>query len=255
MKKIPLACQLYSVHRSMAKDFEGTVREVAKAGYEGVEFYGGLKTWTAEQINAVIKETGLKICGWHSSIDDFSAENIKSTIAFHKAIGNVSVVVPGLPAEMTATAAAWHKTAERFNEIVKVLKEEGMYTGYHNHFTEFTPVDGEIPWDILATETDPAFALQIDNGNAMSGGADPMVYLKKYPGRARTFHFKPYSKANGFDVTPTVDDDVPYEETIAELVRQNATEWVIAEYETEKLYTDIEGVKIFYKNLSKLLEG
>lgn len=255
MRRIPLACQLFSVHRSMAKDLPGTVREVAKAGYTGVEFYGSLKTWSVDQIKAAMDETGLKICGWHSSIDDFSPENLKNTIAFHKAIGNISVVVPGLPEDMTASATAWHRTAERFNEIVKILKEEGMYTGYHNHFTEFTPIDGETPWDILATETLPEFVLQIDNGNAMYGGADPMVYLKKYPGRARTFHFKPYSKTNGFDITPTVDDDVPYQETIDELLRQNATEWVIAEYETEKLYTDIEGVKIFCRNLDNILEG
>lgn len=254
MNRIPLACQLYSVRNSLTKDFEGTMREVAAAGYQGVEFYGALSMWDPEKINAICKETGLQVVGWHSSIDDFSPENIKNTIAHHKSIGNKTMVVPGLPEEMTASAAAWHKTAERFNEIAKILREEGMFTGYHNHFTEFTPVDGEIPWDILAGETDADFILQIDNGNAMHGKADPLAYLRKYPGRARTFHFKPYSFTKGFDVTPGVDDDVPWQETADELFSQGATDWIIAEYETEALYSDIEGVRICAKNLGKFLQ-
>lgn len=47
---------------------------------------------------------------------------------------------------------------------------------------------------------------------------------------------------------------MPWKETADELFKQNATEWVIAEYETEALYNDIEGVKICAKNLGKFLE-
>lgn len=246
-----MACQLYSVHKSLAQDFEGTVRKVAAAGYTGVEFFGAL-SYPTERVKAILSETGMEVCGWHSAITDFSAENIENTIAYHKAIGNKRMVVPGLPKEMTCSAAAWHETAKTFREIGKRLAAEGMRTGYHNHFTEFTPVDGEIPWDILATETDENFILQIDNGNAMHGGADPLMYLKKYPGRANTYHFKPYSFTKGYDVVPG-EDDVPWKETVAELYKQNATEWVIAEYETEALYPDVEGVKVCYDNLSILL--
>ncbi|MBO4367843.1 MAG: TIM barrel protein [Clostridia bacterium] len=253
MFRIPFACQMFSVHKALADDFEGTVRAVAKAGYTGVEFFGGLAR-PAAQVKAILEETGLKIVGWHSSVDDFSEENFAKTIAYHKELGNKSVVIPGLPAEMTSSAAAWHKTAAFFTKLAARLADEGMWTGYHNHFTEFTPVDGEIPWDILASETPAAFALQIDNGNAMHGGADPMVWLKKYPGRARTFHFKPHSAEKGFDVTPGVDDDIPWQATVDELIRQGATEWVIAEYETEALYSEVEGVKVCYDNLGKFLK-
>lgn len=253
MKRIPFACQLYSVRRSLADDFSGTMRAVAAAGYEGVEFFGALSQWTTEQIRSACAKTGLKVIGWHSGIEDFSPENIRATIAFHKAIGNYTAVIPGLPRHMTGSAAAWHKSAERFNEIVRILRDEGMYTGYHNHYVEFSVVDGEMPWDIIATETDQDFILQIDNGNAMRGKADPLLYLRKYPYRARTFHFKPYSYTKGYDVTPGVDDDVPWQETAEELFAQNATDWVIAEYETEALYTDTEGVRICAQNLGRFL--
>ena len=251
MGKLPMACQLFSVHKSLATDFEGTMRKVAAAGYTAAEGFGGLDR-PVEQVKAILDETGIQLIGWHSSIDVFSPENLKNTLAYHKTLGVKTLVVPGLPQEMTCSAAAWHATAARFREISKILADEGMATGYHNHFTEFTPVDGEIPWDILATETDDSFILQIDNGNAMHGGADPLHYLKKYPGRARTFHFKPYSLTKGFDVVPG-EDDVPWAETVAELKKQGKTEWVIAEYETEVLFTDTEGIRVCYDNLSKFL--
>ena len=249
MGAIPMACQLYSVHKSLAQDFEGTVRKVAAAGYTGAEGFGGLDR-PVEQVKAIMEETGLQLIGWHSGINAFDPENIKKTIAYHKALGVKTLVVPALPAEMTCSAAAWHATAKRFREISRILADEGMVTGYHNHYTEFTPVDGEIPWDIIATETDESFILQIDNGNAMHGGADPLYYLKKYPGRARTFHMKPHSATKGFDVVPG-EDDVPWAETVAELKRQGKTEWVIAEYETEALFPDVEGIRVCYEKLSK----
>src|ERR1039458_552920 len=38
-KKIPIGLELYSVREALAKDLMGTVRAVAKMGYEIVEFY------------------------------------------------------------------------------------------------------------------------------------------------------------------------------------------------------------------------
>ena len=37
-KKYPIGLELYSVRGALAKDLPGTLREVAKLGYEAVEF-------------------------------------------------------------------------------------------------------------------------------------------------------------------------------------------------------------------------
>ena len=45
-KRIPVGLELYSVRDMLAKDLMGTVREVAKQGYEVVEFYSPYQAWT-----------------------------------------------------------------------------------------------------------------------------------------------------------------------------------------------------------------
>ncbi|MGI6172541.1 MAG: sugar phosphate isomerase/epimerase family protein [Christensenellales bacterium] len=249
MKRIPIAVQLYSVHKSMAKDMEGTIRAVAEIGYKGVEFYSGVEK-DAPRVRKILQETGLRVVGWHSAWDDLTQEHIDDTVRFHKEIGNDCIVVPGLPAEMTADAAAWSRTAALFSAAQKALTANGLHMGYHNHNTEFTPISGEdTPWDIIAKRTPPEFILQLDNGNAMSGGADPLKYLKKYPGRARTIHLKPYSFTTKFD-TMIGEDDVQWIETFEEIERQNATRWYIMEYESEALYpSDIEGIRVCFEKL------
>jgi sugar phosphate isomerase/epimerase len=56
-------------------------------------------------------------------------------------------------------------------------------------------IDGQVPYDILIERMDPSVTrLQLDVGNMIIGGGDPMAYLAKYQNRYWSFHVK--------DVTP-----------------------------------------------------
>jgi len=248
MKKIPVGVGIFSVHKALFDDFEGSLRKIADMGYEGVEFFSAVEK-DAPRVIAILNETGLKVCGWHSSIDDLSDENFDATVAFHKMIGNTSIVVPGLPHEMTKDAAAWRETAKLFEKLAKKLAKEGITLGYHNHAAEFQPLDdGSYAWDIMAGAE--GVILQLDNGNALSGGADTLAYLRKYPGRAKTIHFKPYSLKDGFS-TMIGEDDIPWAETFAEVEKQGATDWILVEYEDEK-YDEFEGIRLCLERLKAM---
>lgn len=248
-KKIPIGLGLFSVRHSLEKDLEGTLKKVKAIGYEAVEFFGMIYQ-DAPRVKAALEGAGLPIVGWHTPINIYGDDVISDTIAFHKTIGNPNLVIPGLPDEMTADAAAWHKTAERMEQIAQKLKKSGLTFGYHNHHTEFKPLDsGERAWDILASGA-PSLNLQIDNGNALNGGADTLALLKKYPGRSKTIHLKPYSLADGFS-TMIGRDDIPWAETFAELESQNVTDWALIEYEDE-LYDEFEGVRLCFEALKAM---
>src|SRR4051812_49129820 len=45
-KKYPIGLELYSVRGELSKDFPGTLRQVAKIGYEVVEVYAPYFAWT-----------------------------------------------------------------------------------------------------------------------------------------------------------------------------------------------------------------
>jgi sugar phosphate isomerase/epimerase len=234
--------ELYSVRGDLERDFVGTLQAVKDMGYEAVEFFGAYAR-PAEEVAAALTKTGLVCCGWHTPFDHVQDDRLDAAIAYNKAIGNRNIVIPGLPRENTASPEAWRKTAEFFNGLSRELTLQGMTVGYHNHSSEFVKLDGQTPYDIFFDNTDRAVVMQLDNGNALSGGADVCAYVRKYPGRARTVHLKPYSLRDGFD-TMIGRDDIPWTEFMGLCQSVGGTQWYIVEYESEKLYEPLEGVRL-----------
>ena len=248
MSEPRIAVQLYSVRHDLEKDLPGTLKAVREMGYEGVEFYGGYIR--PEVLLKGLDDSGLKIVGWHTPITNIMPGLIEAAILYNKRIGNNSLVVPALPAQYTENREGWLKAAEILNNAGKRLAEEGMYTGYHNHHTEFSLVEGETPWDILAVATDKNVSLQMDTGNCMHGAGDPLALVRKYPGRSRNLHLKPYSKADGFATMVGRDDtDWPAIKSICK--GDDVIEWLIVEYESEALHTPLEGVRLCHKVLKE----
>ncbi len=62
--KIPVGLELYSVREELKRDAEGTVRAVAKMGYQCAEFYAPYFDWTesqTKQIRKVLDESGIEV--------------------------------------------------------------------------------------------------------------------------------------------------------------------------------------------------
>ncbi|HEY3283184.1 MAG TPA: sugar phosphate isomerase/epimerase [Armatimonadota bacterium] len=253
MARIPIALELYSVREDLSKDLRGTLKQVAKMGYEGVEF-AGHPEHSPEEYKAALDEAGLVCCSWHTPIDQVQPDKLAATIALNKAVGNRSLIIPGLPGEYTSTKEAWLKTAALFNELTDKLAAEGMFTGYHNHHTEFQPMDGSTPWDIFFGATRKEVVTQLDTGNARYGGADPVSLLEAYPGRAISVHLKPFSSADakggaekGYEAI-IGQDDSDWEGIFRVCETTGGTQWYIVEYESSA-YPPLEAVERCLKAL------
>jgi sugar phosphate isomerase/epimerase len=229
MPRIPIALQLYSVRHDCEEDLPGTLKAVAEMGYEGVDF-AGYYGYDAPTIRTMLDDLGLKAAGCHTGIPTLLGDELQKTVAFNHILGNKYLIVPGLPESYRDSRDAWRRTAEVFNEIAAKLKPEGMFTGYHNHHIEFTPLDGELPWDTFFGNTVPEVVMQIDLGNALHGGGDPVAILKRYPGRARTVHLKAYAATN--DKALIGEDDVDWAEVFRVCEVDPVTEWYIVEQES-----------------------
>ena len=248
MKKIPVGVGLFSVRHALEKDLEGSLQKVKDIGYEAVEFYGTIYP-DAPRLNAALKAAGLKVVGWHVPYGNFLDDKLEDTMAFHKAIGNPNLVVPGLPQEMTCNAAAWRESAQWMQKVAQRVKAEGFSFGYHNHHSEFTPLEGGLSaWEIVAAQ--PDIMLQLDNGNALAGKGDTVALIKQYPGRYKTVHLKPYSLTDG-NSTMIGKDDIPWLETFEALESQGATDYVLVEYEDE-IYEEFEGIRLCFEALKAI---
>lgn len=245
---IPIALQLYSVRQLCAQDLPGTLAAVAKMGYVGVEF-AGYHGRSAQELKKLLDDNGLKVAGTHIGIDTLLGDQLERTIEFNRIIGNKFLIVPGLPEERRNSRAAWLETARLMNEAAERAAPHGMRVGYHNHWVEFQPLEGELPWDTFFSNTRPEVVMQLDTGNALHGGADPIPFLRKYPGRAATVHLKEYSASN--EKALIGEGDVRWDEFFSLCESIGGTEWYIVEQETYA-YPPLECVHRCLQNLRRM---
>lgn len=231
MTRLPIALQVYSVRHDAERDLAGTLKAVGKMGYDGVEF-AGFYGHPAEAVRAMADDAGLEIVGNHTQYADLQPDKLADTIAFHDVLGSICMVVPGLPPECRDSRAAWLRTAAWFNDLAAKLAPAGYFTGYHNHWVEFQPLDGELPWETLFDNTDEAVTMQLDLGNCLHGGGDPLLYLHKYPGRSRTVHLKEYSPDRQGELIGK--GVVPWQEIFEACESVGGTEWYIMENEAQE---------------------
>jgi sugar phosphate isomerase/epimerase len=247
-RRAPIGLQLYSVREDCKRDLPGTIAAVAKMGYKGVEF-AGYYDRTAGQLRKMLDDNGLVCCGTHTGLDTLLKDNLARTIEFNRTLGNKYLIVPGLPEKYRSSHQAWLDTAKLFNELAEKVKPHEMLVGYHNHSIEFTAMDGELPWDTFYGNTRKDVIMQIDVGNAIHGGADPLSYLYKYPGRAITVHVKEFSKTNKKALVG--EGDVNWKAFFALCKAVGQTEWYIVEQESYA-YPPLECVQRCLRNLRKM---
>ena len=248
MSKIPIALQLYSIREDCAKDLPGTLKAVAEMGYEGVEF-AGYHDRSAEELRQMCDGLSLKIVGTHIGLDTLLGDELEKTVEFNRVMGNKYLIVPGLAEERRNSRTAWLETAGIFDGIAAKLAAHEMQTGYHNHHIEFVEMDGELPWDTFFGNTRKEVVMQLDTGNMYHGGAEPVRFLEKYPGRAQLVHLKEYSSSN--DKALIGEGEVQWEKVFEISESTGDTEWYIVEQESYA-YPPLECVDRCLQNLKKM---
>jgi len=229
MDKIPIALQLYSVRHDCEQDLPATLEAVAKMGYDGVEF-AGYYDRSAKELRQMLDDLGLAVAGSHIRLPTLLGDNLAETVAFNRELGNRFLIVPGLSEERRSSREAWLETARIFDDVAERLAPEGMVTGYHNDFHEFTEMGGELPWDTFFGNTRQEVVMQLDLGNALHGGGDPVAMLERYPGRAVTVHLKEY--ASGYNKALIGEGDVRWDDVFRLCESIGGTEWYIVEQES-----------------------
>jgi sugar phosphate isomerase/epimerase len=232
-KKLPLALQLYSVRGDCAKDFDAALAQVAKMGFDGVEFagyhtYGG----KAAELRKRLEDLNLKAAATHIGTGSFRGDALKKTIEFHQAIGCKFLIVPG-DGDFTNPEKC-KALAETFNQTAQTLKPLGMYCGYHNHTQEFKKNGDKTFWEQFADATSKDVVLQQDCGWTKAAGLDPVDLMKRYPGRMKSTHYKPTVIAadKGTKKAFLGEDSVDWAAVLKACIEVGGTEWITLEQES-----------------------
>lgn len=243
-KKIPVGLQLYSLRKECATDLPGMLAAVSKIGYRGVEF-AGYHGRSAKELRKLLDDNGLVACGTHTPYDSIQGDKLKETVEFNRTIGNKFLIVPWM--SEAKSKQEWLDRAKLFNDVADKVKADGMWVGYHAHQHDFKQIEGVSAWDLFFGNTKPAVVMQLDTSNCLSGGADPVAVLKKYPGRARTIHLK----AHGGGPDAVIGEDaVDWKEVFAFCESKGKTQWYIVEHESGT--NPLDAVKRCFEGLRKL---
>lgn len=232
-KSTPIGLELYSVRSALAADPQGTVKKVAAMGYQVVEFFSPYYSWTTDQakdMKKLLDDLNIKCHSTHNGMDSFKTANLQKTIDLNHAIGGKFVVLAS--SIQSKNPDDWKKLAlDTLAPALETLRAAGLRGGYHNHQTEFTPINGSLrPMDVLAENTPKDFMLQLDVGTCVEVGADPVAWVNTHPGRINSMHLKDWSKAKGYRVL-FGEGSVPWKPLLAAAEKTGGVEYLLIEQE------------------------
>jgi sugar phosphate isomerase/epimerase len=252
--------QLYTVRDLMKTDLDGTIAKVAQIGYKEVEFAGYFGR-TGQQVRAACDKNGLAAVSTHVQYDELD-DKFPAVIETSKTIGLKYIVCPWIPEELRQSPDIWKKAAAKFNHCGEQSKKAGMQFAYHNHWFEFLPVEGKLPYDELLKECDANLVkMEMDLCWIIAAGADPLKYFNLHPGRFPLVHVKdlktlPKVTAGGaqnygdtVDLTEVGSGVIDWKKIFAQSEKAGIKHYIV-EHDHPK--QPFESIKTSYEYLEKL---
>lgn len=251
-KKIPVGIELYSVREEMSKDIPGSVKAVAKMGYEGVEFYGPYIQWTtvqAKDLRKLLDDLNIKCFSTHNGADSFG-DKMDKAIELNQILGSKFIVMSS--AGRVQGLDGWKGVADKLNAGAEKFKASGIRAGYHNHQTEFKELDGKRPIEILAANTSKDVMLQLDIGTCVEVGYNPVEWIQKNPGRINSLHCKDWSSdpAVGYKAL-FGEGKAPWKQIFQAAEKVGGVEYYLIEQEGSR-FTPFETAQKCLENYKKL---
>ncbi len=225
--------QLYTLRDVIPADPKGTLKELARFGFQQIEGYDGPQGLFWDMPHTEFKKyldgLGLNMVSAHANIN----ENFEEKAAQAAEIGMKYLICPYIGPQTSVDN--WKKVTDKFNACGEICRKNGIRFAYHNHAYSFKAFSGMIPHDFIMDNTDPELVdHEMDIYWVVTGGADPEAYLKKYSNRFKLCHVKDRMKDAADDVREatctlgTGKIDFP---KILKTAKENGMEYFIMEQE------------------------
>src|SRR6266704_4899924 len=200
---LPIGCQTWPVRQSIAKDFPGTIKQLAAAGFQTIELcspvgyadsgFAGLAKYSAAELKRILGDAGVTCISSHFSIDELRAHQ-EDRIAWAKSLGLTQMIVPSLDGPKKPTMDDVKRAADEYNKMGERSAKAGIQQGLHNEDFELSMVDGKRTYDLLLDLLDPKLVKFQFQVSTISRGYDAAEYFTKYPGRFFSMHVQGWSK-------------------------------------------------------------
>jgi sugar phosphate isomerase/epimerase len=194
----------------IAKDFPGTIKQLAEAGFQTIELcspvgyadsgFAGIGKYTGAGLRRILGDSGVTCVSSHFGIKELR-ENQAGRIAWAKDLGLTQMIVPSLEGPRNPTMDDVKRAADEYNRMGEQAAKAGIQQGLHNEDFELSKVDGQRTYDLLFKLLDPKLVKFQFQVSTISQGYDAAEYFTKYPGRFISMHVQGWS-AKTRKITP-----------------------------------------------------
>ena len=199
---LPIGCQTWPVRESIAKDFPGTIKELAAAGFQNIELcspvgyddsgFGGLAKYKGSELRKMLNDWGVSCISSHFGIDELRKDQ-PGRIAWAQDLGLKQMIVPSLDGPKNPTLDDVKRAADEYNKMGENAAKAGIQQGLHNEGFELSQVNGKRTYDLLIELLDPKLVKFQFQVSTISDGYDAAEYFMKYPGRFFSMHVQGWS--------------------------------------------------------------
>ncbi|MGH2544773.1 MAG: sugar phosphate isomerase/epimerase family protein, partial [Ardenticatenaceae bacterium] len=210
-------------------DYEGTVRRVAEIGYAGVETAGFPGT-TPREAMRLFQELDLAVAGAHLALPVGDRKDEVLDTAF--TLGPTRMVT-SLGPEYFSSIDRIKKTCEELNQASANAMAKGLAFGIHNHWWEFEPVDGELPYQLLLEYLDRTIFWEVDVYWVKTAGVDPAEVLRALAKRVLLLHIKDGPAERDAPMVPVGEGTLDFHQIVE--ASEGCAEWLIVELDRAEM--------------------
>jgi sugar phosphate isomerase/epimerase len=215
--KMEPGIQLYTVRDMMGKDVKSTLSMLSSIGYKQLEAagYGNRQYYgfAPAEFKKILNGMGLAMPSGHYTtgrVNDFGVMTSKWEEAVEDAaeVGQQYMVCAFLFPEERKTLDQYKELMDLLNTCGETCKKAGIQFAYHNHDFEFQEIEGEIPFNLMLSQTDPDLVkMELDLYWTVKAGYNPVELFEKSPGRYPLWHVKDMDTEGNFAAvgTGTID--------------------------------------------------
>ncbi|TLV01155.1 sugar phosphate isomerase/epimerase family protein [Dyadobacter luticola] len=255
-----IGLQLYTLRNDLSKDLMGTLKKVSDIGYKEVELFGYSNGKffgkTPKEFKKILGDLGLDPVsghygagvenkttigtlsnGWQQAVDD-AAE-----------LGQKYVVCAYLTETERKTIDQYKGYVDLFNKSGETAKKAGLQFGYHNHDFEFKKIDGQLPYDLIASTDKNLVKLELDLYWIVKAGLDPVALFKQHPGRFPLWHVKDMDKGDG-SFAEVGTGSIDFQKIFDARKTAGLTHFFVEQDVAKRPAT--EAIEISFKNVSKM---
>jgi sugar phosphate isomerase/epimerase len=133
---LPIGCQTWPVRQMIAKDFPGTIRTLAQAGFQNIELcspvgyaddgFAGLAKYKGSELKKILNDSGVTCFSSHFTIEELR-KNQEDRVAWAKDLGLMQMLVPSLGGPKNPTLDDVKRAADEYNKMGEKAAQSGRF--------------------------------------------------------------------------------------------------------------------------------